>query len=160
MKNHNQFYNKIPINYNWCSSVPDSEIPDLLICGGNVDESDKTSTNNEQLNGNTLSEEDVICDRCGNQTVKNVMDNTLHGNSTNVSDGSNITTDDPEFVKDQIALELKENLTGDVLPSMLQFENIENVIFQCAPAQNNIPMYVLLDEEFELLAFPDLFPLG
>ena len=43
---------------------------------------------------------------------------------------------------------------------MLQFENIENAIFQCAPAQNNIPKYVLLDNEFELLAFPDFFPLG
>ena len=42
LKNHNQFYNQIPINYNWCSTVPDSDIPDLLISGGNVDPSDKS----------------------------------------------------------------------------------------------------------------------
>ena len=43
---------------------------------------------------------------------------------------------------------------------MLQFENIENAIFQCAPGQNNIPRYILLDDEFEVLVFLNLFPLG
>ena len=43
---------------------------------------------------------------------------------------------------------------------MLQFENIENAIFQCAPGQNNILRYILLDDEFEVLAFPNLSPLG
>ena len=107
-----------------------------------------------------LCEQDVICDRCENQSANNVTDNTLHGNSINVSHETNMTTDDPELLEDQIALEWKENLTDDVLPGMLQFENIENTIFQCVPAQNNIPRYVLLDDEFELLAFPDLLPLG
>ena len=51
-------------------------------------------------------------------------------------------------------------MTGHLLPSMLQFENIENAIFQCAPGQNNIPRYILLDDEFEVLAFPNLFLLG
>ena len=71
-----------------------------------------------------------------------------------------MTMDDSELLGDQIALERKENLTGHVLPSMLQFENLENSIFQCAPGQNNIPRYILLDDEFEVLVFPDLFPLG
>ena len=73
---------------------------------------------------------------------------------------SDVAEDDSELVEDQIALEQKENLTGDVLPSVLQYEEVENAIFQCAPAQNNIPRYVLLDDQFELLAFPDLFPLA
>ena len=42
LKNHNQFYNQIPINYNWCSTVPDSDILDLLISGGNVDLSEES----------------------------------------------------------------------------------------------------------------------
>ena len=71
-----------------------------------------------------------------------------------------MTTDQLELAEDQIALERRENLTGDILPTVLQFENIENAIFQCAPAQNNIPKYVLLDDQFEVLAFPDLFPYG
>ena len=71
-----------------------------------------------------------------------------------------MTMDDSELLENQIALVQKENLTGHVLPSMLQFENLAKAIFQCAPGQNNIPRYILLDDEFEVLAFPDLFPLG
>ena len=82
LKNQNQFYNQIPINYNWCSTVPDSDIPDLLISGGNVDLSEESMTNTEHLKGNTLCEEDVICDICENDTVNNVVDSvTLHQNS-------------------------------------------------------------------------------
>ena len=99
---------------------------------------------------------------CENDSVNNIPDNvTLHQNSINATHNSNMTTDvDSELLKDQIALEWKENLTGHVLPSMLQFKNLENAIFQCVPGQNNIPRYILLDDEFEVLAFPDLFPLG
>ena len=46
------------------------------------------------------------------------------------------------------------------LPSVVQFENLENQIYQCAPGENNIPKYILLDNDFEVLAFPDLFPYG
>ena len=38
------------------------------------------------------------------------------------------------------------------------FDNIENCIYNCAPGKNNLLKYVLLDDDFELLAFPDLFP--
>ena len=46
------------------------------------------------------------------------------------------------------------------LPSVEQFENLENQICQCAPGENNIPKYILLDNDIEVLAFPDLFPYG
>ena len=68
--------------------------------------------------------------------------------------------DDSELLEDQITLEQKENLTGHVLPNMLQFENLENAIFQCTPGQNNIPRYIHLDNEFEVLVLPNLFSLG
>ena len=37
---------------------------------------------------------------------------------------------------------------------------MENHIYQCAPGENNIPKYILLDNDVEILAFPDLFPYG
>ena len=46
------------------------------------------------------------------------------------------------------------------MPSVVQFENLENQIYQSAPGENNIPRYILLDNDFEVLAFPDLFPYG
>ena len=62
LKNHNQFYNQIPINYNWCSTVPDSEILDLLISGGTVDLLEESSTSSEHLKENTLLIEQVHLD--------------------------------------------------------------------------------------------------
>ena len=33
-------------------------------------------------------------------------------------------------------------------------------MYQCAPGENNIPKYKLLDEDFEVLAFADFFQYG
>ena len=76
----------------------------------------------------------------------------------------NNTNDDEETDNDlqeeQAALDHKQELTGDALPSVVQIENLENCIYQCAPGENKIPKYILLDEDFEVLAFPDFFPYG
>ena len=37
---------------------------------------------------------------------------------------------------------------------------MENNIYQCAPGENNIPKYIFLNNDFEILAFPGLFPDG
>ena len=42
------------------------------------------------------------------------------------------------------------------MPSGVQFGNLENQIYQCAPRENDIPKYILLDNDFEVLAFPGL----
>ena len=65
-----------------------------------------------------------------------------------------------ELIEDQAEINRRQETTGDPLPSVVQFDNLENVIFNCAPGENNIPKYILLDEQFEELAFPDLFPSG
>ena len=46
------------------------------------------------------------------------------------------------------------------MPTVIQIDNMENNIYQCAPGENNIPKYVLLDNDFEILAFPNLVPYG
>ena len=43
---------------------------------------------------------------------------------------------------------------------MLQFKQLENEIYTCALGEDNIPQYILLDDEFEVLAYPDMFPYG
>ena len=64
--------------------------------------------------------------------------------------------EDTELVKDQAAVNHRHQLTGDALPSVVQFENLGNQIYQCAPGENNILKYILPDYDFEALAFPDL----
>ena len=46
------------------------------------------------------------------------------------------------------------------MSSVVQFENLESQIYQCTLGENNITKYILLDNDFEVLAFADLFPHG
>ena len=67
---------------------------------------------------------------------------------------------DSDLQEEQAALDCNQEMTGDALPSVVQIENLENCIYQCAPGEINIPKYILLDEDFEVLAFPDFFQYG
>ena len=42
----------------------------------------------------------------------------------------------------------------------MQLEHIEDGVYAVAPGEDNVPKYVLMDKDFEVLAFPDLFPFG
>ena len=75
-------------------------------------------------------------------------------------DNCMVEEENNELIEDQAEINRRQETTGDPLPSVVQFDNLENVIFNCAPGENNIPKYILLDEQFEELAFPDLFPSG
>ena len=65
-----------------------------------------------------------------------------------------------EFMEDCIAAEKALLTTGHPTANMLQFEQLENEIYTCAPGEDNIPQYILLDDDFEVLAYPDMFPYG
>ena len=68
--------------------------------------------------------------------------------------------EDTELAEEQVAVNHRQELTGDPLPSVVQFENLENQIYQCATGENNISKYILLENDFQVIAFPDLFPYG
>ena len=77
-------------------------------------------------------------------------------------DGTNaeLQKADTELAEDQTEIDNRQQLTGDALPTIIQFDSLENCIYQCTPGENYIPKYILLDDNFEVLAFPDLFPYG
>ena len=85
---------------------------------------------------------------------------TTQIDSTNTDTIDTETDEDTELAEEQIAINHRQELTGDPLPSGVQFENLEKQIYQCAPGENNIPKYILLDNDFEVLAFPDVFLYG
>ena len=60
---------------------------------------------------------------------------------------------DNDLQEEQASLDHKQALIGDALPSVVQIENLENQVYQCAPGENNIPKYILLDEDFEVWHF-------
>ena len=86
----------------------------------------------------------------------------FHETGDSEIDGTNaeLQKADTELAEDQAAIDNRQQLTGDAFPSIIQFDSLENCIYQCAPGENNIPKYILLDDNFEVLAFPDIFPYG
>ena len=94
------------------------------------------------------------------QTDNMQVQYTTEITSTNVENINTQNDEDTEEAEEQIAINCRQELTGDPLPTVVQYENLENQIYQCAPGENNTPKYILLDNDFEVLAFPDLFPYG
>ena len=122
----------------------------------------------ESYNHNTVNEDAVLNQSLKNENISKEKLNkdgnqqlcTTQIESTNVDTIDTESDEDTELAEEQIAINHRQELSGDPLPSVVQFENLVNQNNQCAPGENNIPKYILLDNDFEVLAFPDLFPYG
>ena len=153
LKEHNSHYADIQLNEHWYNDIATKEQ------AVQIDENDSHITmTDDDIFDQPLQKENTSTDKL------NIQDNeqlcTKERESTNVESMSMESDDeDTELVEDQAAVNCRQELTGDPLPSVLQFENLENQIYQCAPGENNIPKYMLLDNDFEVLAFSDLSPM-
>ena len=132
LKQHNSHYRDIKLNEHWYSDIASRQLSVQL------DESD---------NHITVHDNAVL-----NQSLKN-------GNISKETPNKGVdsidteTDEDSKLAEEQIAINHRQELTGDPLPSIVQFENLENQIYQSASGENNIPKYILLDNDFEVLAF-------
>ena len=83
-------------------------------------------------------------------------------NNENPTD--NLSPDDEreekELKEDQAAADRHAEICGQPFSSTLQLKNVEDAVYSVAPGEDNTPKYILLDPDFEVLAFPDLFPRG
>ena len=150
LKQHNTHYRDITLNKQWYSGIT------LRQLSLQLDESDNHTTDNE----NALLNQSLKNDKRNIETPNKNNNQelcTTQRESTKTYTSDTETDVDAEVVEEQIAINKRQELTGDPLPSVLQFENLENQIY---PGENNIPKYILLDNDFKVLAFPDLFPFG
>ena len=67
---------------------------------------------------------------------------------------------DEVFKERQDEIDRKADTCVEPSSTCLQVEDLEQTIFSIAPGENSIPKYILLDDDFEMLSFPDLFPTG
>ena len=152
LKAHNSHYRNIKLNEHWCSDIAAGELSLQL------DESDNCITMNEDIvHKQSLNIADI-----SKETQNKDDTQVLYTTEIESTDVDNIDTEsekDTEQAEEQTAINHRQELTGDPLPSVVQFENLENQIYQCAPGENNIPKYILLDNNFEVLAFPDHIPI-
>ena len=153
LKQHNAHYRDIKLNEHWYSDIASRQMSVQL------DESDNHITVNEDAPLNQSLKNDSISKETPNKDDNQELC-TTQIESTNVDTIDTETDEDTELAEEQIAINHRQQLTGDPLPNVVQFENLENQIYQCAPGKSNTPKYILLDNDFEVLAFPDLFPYG
>ena len=157
LKQHNNYYNDIPINRNWYSMVDDSDIPSILLHNEHTDDIQMNCSKcKSEINDSNKNESHDTLENCNihNTSIEsdaNMMQHEIDQN--NIADES-CSANDNELLEDQAALDRRQNMIGNPLPSVVKFDIIENCIFNCAPGKNNLPKYVLLDDDFELLAFP------
>ena len=153
-----------PCNDNADSIKQNTSVAEMDNCNGHNNIIQKRHVNNAYNEPRNVNHGGDICHVSGNEKDdKNDSMNSL--TATEVSDQvmrtqDTCSDDDSELDEDQAALDHRQQLTGDALPTVVQIDNLENQMYQCAPGENNIPKFILLDDDFEVLAFPDLFPDG
>ena len=153
LKEHNSHYVDIKLNEHWYSDIASTELSVQL------DESDNHITVTEDVVLNqSLQNENISKEKLNKDDNQQLCTRQIE--STNVETIDTESDEDTKLGEEQVAVNHRQELTGDPLPSDVQFVNLENQIYQCVPGENNIPKYVLLDNDFEVLSFPDLFPYG
>ena len=123
-----------------------------------------------------LKESDSCCDGYygSGEVVKKKEDegDVINVDVPDSSDNKNQNSDDSDDEKMDEELEeanLKENqkefdrkcdITIEAPSTCVEIDDIKQVIFSLAPGENSIPKFILLDDDFEYLAFPNYFPGG
>ena len=122
LKQHNFQYRDITLNEHWYSEIASRQLSVQL------DESDNRITVNE----NAVLNQSLKIDNISKETP-NTDDNqelcTTQIESTNVDTIDTETDEDTELAEEQIAINHRQELTGDPLPSIVQVENLENQIY-------------------------------
>ena len=154
LKEHSPHYADIELNEHWYNDIAAKEL------SVQIDENNNHITVNEDAPlYQPLQMNNTSKDKPNKEDNQQLC--TKHMESTNIETIATESDDeDTELLEEQVAVNCRQELTGDPSPSAVQFENLENQIYQCAPGENNIPKYILLDNDFEVLAFPHLFPYG
>ena len=159
LKQYNPHYAYIIPNDEWYSSITNSELATLVHEDAVHQERSQLAVinMNTQTHNLDLDDEEQTNEQQSTDDILNIEGNKAVVIENNKNDDEE---SDDEFQEEQAALDRKQELTGDALPSVVQIENSENLVYQCAPGENSIPKYILLDEDFEVLAFPYFFPYG
>ena len=146
LKQNNKLYSEVEINDNWADEWLNSELSSFMNENCQDSETHDEISNpgqKEHIEGELTNQVSVQCE--GEASPEQCEDSVI---------------EECEFKEDCVAVEKALATTGNPTPNMLQLEQLDNEIYTCAPGENNVPQYILLDDHFEVLAYPDMFPYG
>ena len=133
LKEHNSCYADIKLNVHWYSDIVFRELSVQL------DENDNciTVTEDAVLN-QSLQNENKSSEKLNKDDNQQLFTGQME--STNVQTIDTESGDeDTELAEEQVAVNCRQELTGDPMPSVVQFENLENQIYECGPGKITFP---------------------
>ena len=154
LKENNSHYADIKLHEHWYNEISAKEL------SVQIDENDNLVTVTEDaVLHQPLQKGNTSKDKLNKEDNQKLFTKQIESTNIEAIDAES-DDEDTELVEEQAVCKCRQELTGDPLPSVVQIETLEKQIYQCAPGENIIPKFILLDNDFEVLAFPDLFPYG
>ena len=141
----------------------DNTQPLITMIQSDDDQQPACTVNSHSVGPNVLFTNKVHQNECRQKTANSILASHTNSDSrTQSSEDLAHNTDEQrerrELAKNQAAGDWRAELTRGPLSSAVELNKLEKEICQCSPGENN-PKYILMDKKFEVLPFPDLFPL-
>ena len=118
LKEHNSRYADIKLNEHWYNGISNKEL------SVQIDENDNHITvADDAVLDQTLQKENTSTDKLNkedNQQLFTKQIESTHEKTMNIGSDD----EDTELVEDQAAVNCRQQVTGDPLPSVVQFENL------------------------------------
>ena len=181
LKENNQLYGDIELNNEWADEWISSEFAEFLNEAERTEDNVIGETNTYSSPGmvhsdtaspnaptNTPEDGPVNGENIPAQSGLRPCSSDTGMDTCAMDDSANASTckspdeilEEKELLEDEAAALLSLSTVGPPRANVLEYENLGDEIYSCAPGENNTPRYMLLDDDFEVLAFPDLFPYG
>ena len=166
LKENNPHYSHVEIDHDWLEKFRGQEISEHIFdnvtnqkmivdeelrkmsCGNEKKSTAASNGSKQSSNGKNVTE----CDKMDDSAV-----NVDHVESS-ASDNSDL--EDQNLEEAQNHFNEKAEITIGGTSTCMQFKNLDDLVISIAPGQDAVPKYILMDNDFEVLAFPDLFPGG
>ena len=127
LREHNSNYADIKLNEHWYSDTASRK---LSVQHGEND--NHITVTEDAVLHQPLQNEKTSKDKLNKEDNQKLFTRQIEYTNVETIDTES-DDEDTELAEEQVAVNCRQELTSDPLPSVVQFENLENQIYQCAP---------------------------
>ena len=176
LKMNNPHYRNVKIDENWIKKFEsDSMFPHIseeMRDEDNVHGNDRENGDNDNnmvtndCNDHKSNDSNLIVGGKADETNTKFsidtgsVDDECQNDEDDDDDGNKSEEDEANVKEAQNEYERRSEIRVVESSTCMQIEDLDEAVFSIAPGQNSIPKYILMDNNFEVLSFPDFFPGG
>ena len=140
----NDHISQKPCNDNADRIAQDTLVAEMDNCNGSDDITQKGCVNSIYNEPSNVNQGGDNCHESGKEQddkidSMNSLTTAAEDSDQVMKTGDKCSDDDSELDEDQTALQHRQQLTGDALPTVVQKDNLENQMYGCAPSENEFP---------------------